>query len=573
MPRTIRPIRSVHHLMLATVLGMFMAAPTAVAEPPAAEAAAQPAAAIPKPHPMLTLVGRPWQARGIETADGGRMDMDLSFSLLFDGAVVFERAVLRGVGPDDTPWSMIMESAYGREEGGRFPVFRVWSNGITASGTGTRSGGPASFRVVTEQDVPQVIDYAIVGGELSLKVSTGPIDPDRAPEVEATLGRGRSGTLAIPVAEPTGPVARLAPMAGTWVVSDTWDWGATVKGRNENRMGHGAGWLRVDTHVSDNGGPEYHRYRTWYIARQGAWLAWSIDREGALASQPVELAGEGEELSLLHRGEIRTDGGVLAGMMTQRNQMRGPNAYTWVVKSAPLGGDEQVLIDAVWRRKGTESDPLPALEPDAGGAAPVIRPPQPGGQPGGEAEAPVLMGMIGTGAADMGTDEMHGEAAEARPIDSALFDATGGAERGFSVEETVSAGPAECFRLWSSAEGVKAFLGVDANIELAVGGAYEWIFLPEEPEGRRGGEGCQVLAWVPGELIAFTWNAPPQQPESRGKRTWVVVRFEAVDGGFATRVQLDHRGFGDAAHWRETEAYFKEAWPRVLGAMKAHLAS
>lgn len=162
-----------------------------------------------------------------------------------------------------------------------------------------------------------------------------------------------------------------------------------------------------------------------------------------------------------------------------------------------------------------------------------------------------------------------------RLIDGALCDGRSEPGRWFSVDELVAATPAACFELWTTSAGVQAFLGVGSRIELAVGGAYEWYFMPDAPAGERGSEGCQVLAWVPGELLAFTWNAPPSQPESRARRTWVVARFEAADpasnGTPRAWVRLDHCGFGEADHWRETEAYFRQAWPEVLGAMQRHL--
>ena len=67
--------------------------------------------------------------------------------------------------------------------------------------------------------------------------------------------------------------------------------------------------------------------------------------------------------------------------------------------------------------------------------------------------------------------------------------------------------------------------------------------------------------------MSFSWNAPPDQAESREKNTWVVVELEPLDGG-STQVRLTHLGFGDAAHWDETYDYFGKAWSFVLQQMQ-----
>jgi uncharacterized protein YndB with AHSA1/START domain len=139
------------------------------------------------------------------------------------------------------------------------------------------------------------------------------------------------------------------------------------------------------------------------------------------------------------------------------------------------------------------------------------------------------------------------------------------------ISGVVEAGAADAFRAWTTAEGWKAALGVDARIGLSVGGPFEIAFLAAAPEGRRGSEGCTVQAWLPGRMLAFTWNAPPLFPAARAARTLVVVEFEA-EGPGRTRVRLTHDGWreriaaspSDAKEWRAVRAYFENAWPRVL---------
>lgn len=62
---------------------------------------------------------------------------------------------------------------------------------------------------------------------------------------------------------------------------------------------------------------------------------------------------------------------------------------------------------------------------------------------------------------------------------------------------------------WTTHEGLKTFMGVDNMIELTPGGAFEIYFIVDNPIGLRGTEGCKVLAYLPKQMLAFSWNAPP----------------------------------------------------------------
>lgn len=158
----------------------------------------------------------------------------------------------------------------------------------------------------------------------------------------------------------------------------------------------------------------------------------------------------------------------------------------------------------------------------------------------------------------------------ARSIDEALFVASGMNVRSFEVRETVAAPPERVYATFASGEALRQVYGPDsegfaANIDLAIGGRYEWLF-----DGKTGSNGCQVLSYIPDRMISFSWNAPPGQPESRGKRTWVVVEVQPVGDGRA-EILVTHLGFGTEANWDETFEYFQRAWPSVLEKVKTSL--
>lgn len=141
-------------------------------------------------------------------------------------------------------------------------------------------------------------------------------------------------------------------------------------------------------------------------------------------------------------------------------------------------------------------------------------------------------------------------------------------------EALVEATPQEAWAAWTTAKGLR-FISASSNIELAVGGPYEW-FLDLEPDadGRRGGEGARVVGWIPGELLVFTWTFPPSIPTLRHSRatTQVVVRFEGAGDG-RTRVVLEQVGWEEGEDWRRGHEYFEVAWGKVLDRFAASMAA
>jgi uncharacterized protein YndB with AHSA1/START domain len=151
-------------------------------------------------------------------------------------------------------------------------------------------------------------------------------------------------------------------------------------------------------------------------------------------------------------------------------------------------------------------------------------------------------------------------------IDTDLF-AAGGDGRPFTRQVHIDAPVDAVYAAWTDPRVFVEVYGAGraalrANIELRIGGRYEWLW-----DGETGSNGCQVLSFIPNRLLSFSWNAPPDQPQSRALRTWVVVEFAARAGG-GTDLTLTHLGFGSAPHWAETRDYFQTAWASVLARFK-----
>ena len=119
---------------------------------------------------------------------------------------------------------------------------------------------------------------------------------------------------------------------------------------------------------------------------------------------------------------------------------------------------------------------------------------------------------------------------------------------------------------------MKTFFSPDARVELRLGGPYEVLFNPQAPAGSRGCEGCRVLSNVPEEMHSFTWSAPPDFPELRWQKTFVVVQLSDAGAG-QTRVRLTHAGWREGAEWDKLHAYFDKAWGFVLGNLQKRFES
>jgi uncharacterized protein YndB with AHSA1/START domain len=156
-------------------------------------------------------------------------------------------------------------------------------------------------------------------------------------------------------------------------------------------------------------------------------------------------------------------------------------------------------------------------------------------------------------------------------IDDALFVNSGSDLRPVTVERLMDATPEQVWNAWTTESGWTAAYAagraeVRANIELAPGGKYEWLF-----DGTLGCNGCQVLSYLPYRMLSFTWNAPVAQARSRVKRTWMVIEIKPEQNG-KSRVRATQLGFGAGPDWDETRSYFEQAWAYVLDQMAGSFA-
>ena len=138
-----------------------------------------------------------------------------------------------------------------------------------------------------------------------------------------------------------------------------------------------------------------------------------------------------------------------------------------------------------------------------------------------------------------------------------------GPDRVLEKQATVDAAIAPVWEAWTTGEGIKSFFAPACNVDLKVDGPFEILFDPAAETGKRGAEGCRILAFQPEKMLAFTWNAPPHLAEARKHWTHVVVRFEEAGPG-STRITIRHDGWGEGGEWDRAFEYFDRAWETVL---------
>jgi uncharacterized protein YndB with AHSA1/START domain len=145
-------------------------------------------------------------------------------------------------------------------------------------------------------------------------------------------------------------------------------------------------------------------------------------------------------------------------------------------------------------------------------------------------------------------------------------------ERAIDKEIVVPAPIEAVWQAWTSNAGIESFFAPEAQVDARVGGPFHIHFDPLAQPGMKGADDMRFLALQKPTMLSFDWNAPPNLPQARLQRTFVVVRLADVDGR-STRVRLHHTGWGDGGEWDQTYAYFDRSWGNVLGNLKKRFES
>lgn len=123
----------------------------------------------------------------------------------------------------------------------------------------------------------------------------------------------------------------------------------------------------------------------------------------------------------------------------------------------------------------------------------------------------------------------------------------------------------QVFEAWLKPDLLERWLTRKANVQPAVGGAYELFWDPEHPD-QNSTRGCRITDLVPNSEISFNWKGPEEFADLMGDRTQVIVRLEAREGG--TFLRFVHTGWGSGARWEKARQWQAEAWKEALENLK-----
>lgn len=127
---------------------------------------------------------------------------------------------------------------------------------------------------------------------------------------------------------------------------------------------------------------------------------------------------------------------------------------------------------------------------------------------------------------------------------------------------------------WLSPGELTRWFAPKANIEPALGGAYELFFNPADP-AHDSTIGCRITKLEPHAELAFTWKGPSplaavmNQDEERLTRVHITFQAE----GEQTRVTLLHTGWGEGPEWERAREWHVKAWEMMLQSLRRHLAN
>jgi uncharacterized protein YndB with AHSA1/START domain len=136
-------------------------------------------------------------------------------------------------------------------------------------------------------------------------------------------------------------------------------------------------------------------------------------------------------------------------------------------------------------------------------------------------------------------------------------------DRVLRTELVLEAPVEEVWSAWTTEAGVRTFFAPECRIDLRVDGLYEIYFQPKAEAGMRGAEGTRIIVLEPNRRLAFTWNAPPDQPYVRGQRTVVTLDFAPLDSG-RTHLRFSQSGWGEGPEWDAAYQYFDRAWNQFV---------
>lgn len=159
-------------------------------------------------------------------------------------------------------------------------------------------------------------------------------------------------TISRPVGDLSGkPLEPLAPYLGEWEIEAAWSSGEALSATNSFEAMMGGAFVVSETRVSDNGGPEYHRYTTVFAwdAEQEQIVAHGFTSDGSVSRTPMSVDDSVEPPAIT--SQWRVGEGHTGVDIRQSIRLIDAGSYSWGVWTSPAALQEwNQIMDGVWER-------------------------------------------------------------------------------------------------------------------------------------------------------------------------------------------------------------------------------
>lgn len=140
-------------------------------------------------------------------------------------------------------------------------------------------------------------------------------------------------------------------------------------------------------------------------------------------------------------------------------------------------------------------------------------------------------------------------------------------------EAVLEAPPAEVWRLWTTAEGLREWLAPLVEIELRLGGEMLTRYRADGTLGDAGTIVNRILAFEPERMLTLQVARPPAGfplPDVVSSM-WTVIDLEPVDGGARTRLRITGLGFGDGERFAQLRGFFERGNAATIEQLAARI--
>lgn len=146
-------------------------------------------------------------------------------------------------------------------------------------------------------------------------------------------------------------VGALRVFEGVWDIDAEWAMGGTLQGTQTNTPGVGGDFLVSAVQVSDNGGPTYDRYHTFWAKGSSpkSSMMYTFQYDGTL----VIAEAHGEAVDGAEVWTVVNDNPGAPFDLKQTLDLAEPGAMQWTVEARPKGQDQwNTMMDAAWLKAG-----------------------------------------------------------------------------------------------------------------------------------------------------------------------------------------------------------------------------